>query len=118
MTNIQFWQGAYIISLKFPGQFRAGFVDWLYDNVALQRTFESEALKIVSTGRQHYSAYTIIEYMRHHTLLTSKLDEFKINQAWTSSMARLFAHMNPNCHDFFEYRVRPRDAVVGALVLV
>lgn len=118
MTDQQFWAAAFLITVKFPDQFRPKFADWLYDNVHLQRAFEAEALKVAALGRKHYSAHTIIEYMRHNTTLTSKNDDFKINEAWTSSMSRLFAHMNPQHHTLFEFRVRPGDAVVGPMSFV
>lgn len=111
MNDRQFIVAAYAIILRFPGQFRKGFDDWLWDNVSVQRAFEAEALAVAATKRTHYSAYTIVEYLRHHTMLRSTNDEFKVNQAWTSSMARLFAHMNPPQSELLKFRNR-----IGAVV--
>jgi hypothetical protein len=116
MTDAQYYAAAYIITLIHPEQFRKGFADWLWDNLAIQRGLDQEALNIAAQGRTHYSAHTIIEYLRHHTLLADKNGEFKINEKYSSSMARMFAHMNPKHADLFEFRVHPH-ARVGALQL-
>jgi hypothetical protein len=117
MTDLQFIRKAYPIIYRFPEQFREGFDDWLWDNVALQREFEREALVVAGKGRLLYSAHTIIEYMRHYTMLADAGGEFKINEAWTSSMARLFAHMNPTHKTLLKFRTR-ESAVVGPLSFV
>jgi hypothetical protein len=116
VTDQEYYAKAYIKILIFPDQFREEFADWLWNNLQLQREFDQEALIVVAKGRTRYSAHTIIEYMRHYTMLADSGGEFKVNEAWTSSMARLFAHMYPAHHDLLEFRVR-RGAVVGPLVL-
>lgn len=98
-ADYQFVLGAYRIILRFPRQFRDGFDNWLWDNVAIQRAFEKEALAVVAAGRTHYSPYTIIEYIRHWTLLSDANSGFKIDQNWGSSMARLFVHKHPQHAD-------------------
>lgn len=98
-----------------PNQFRPGFADWLVNNWSIFEAFMREALRVARfDGIEHYSAHRIIEYLRHDTVLRSG-EDFKINEAWTSSMARLFAHMNPAHVGLFEYRVRD-DAVVAAFL--
>lgn len=114
MTDKEYYAEAYVIIITFPDQFREGFADWLYDNIALQRELDKEALRVVEKGVTHYSAHTIIEYMRHYTMLADSGGEFKINELWSSSMARMFAHMHPQHADLFEFRVR-KGAVVGPL---
>lgn len=94
-----------------PEQFRPGFADWLAANWPIFEAFQREAVNVTRfKGFDHYSAHRIIEYLRHDTVLRSG-EDFKINEAWTSSMARLFAHLNPAQAGLFEYRVRT-DAVV------
>lgn len=114
MTDSQYFAQAYLITVAYPKQFRKGFADWLYENLDIQRRLEAEALAVVNLGFRHYSAHTIIEYLRHHTNLTDKTGRFKIDEKWSSSMARLFAHMHPQHKDLFSFRVR-KHAVVGAL---
>jgi hypothetical protein len=104
---------ALLIIEAAPAQFRRGFAGWLAANWPVFEAFQREALNVTRfKGFDHYSAHRIIEYLRHDTVLRSG-DDFKINEAWTSSMARLFAHLNPTHADLFEYRVRA-DAVVAS----
>lgn len=96
-----------------PDYFRDDFADWLRENWALYTAFERQALRVYKLGRKHYGANTIIEYMRHSTMLKDKDAEFKLNDKWTSSIARLFAMMNPLCADLFEFRERQGGVVKG-----
>jgi hypothetical protein len=116
VTDAQYYAQAFIITLVFPRQFRKGFADWLWSNIDLQRELDREALRVAALGKTHYSAHTIIEYMRHYTMLADSGSEFKINELWSSSMARMFAHMHPQHAGLFEFRVR-KGAVVGRLEL-
>jgi hypothetical protein len=104
MTDEQYLKSALRHVLLHPGRFRRGFDDWLLDNLHVQRRFDVEALHVASTGRTYYSAYTIVEYLRHHTALRGRGEDFKINNLWRASMARLFADMHPQHKDLFKYR--------------
>jgi hypothetical protein len=119
MTDVQYFAAAYLITLRFPLQFRKDFIDWLHDNLAIQRAFDAEALRVIAIGRSHYSAHTIIEYLRHYTMLHSAdaRGELKIDERWTSSMTRLFAHMHPTHSGFLSMRQRA-GGVVAAFSLV
>lgn len=94
-----------------PDCFRQEFGGWLRENWEIYTAFEAQAIKIHKLGREHYGANTIIEYLRHNTLMADKNNEFKINDRFTSSLARLFVLMNPQCEGLFEFRER-RDGVV------
>ena len=93
-----------------PGQFRRGFDEWLAKNWELYLSFEQQA-RNAGERRAHYSAYTVVEYLRHETLLRDAESDFKLNQAWTSSVARLFAHLNPIYSTLFEFREREGGVV-------
>lgn len=95
-----------------PETFRSDFAAWLKGNWELYVAFEREAFIVVERGREHYGANTIIEYLRHQTLLADRDGEWKMNDRWTSSIARLFAMMNPVSGKLFEFRERKRDGVV------
>ena len=95
MSDAEFIERALTIIGRFPSQFREGFGGWLQQNVAIQRAFENEALAVIAAGRDHYSAYTIVEYLRHWTFLRDAGFGFKVDQNWGSSMSRLFVHMHP-----------------------
>lgn len=52
--------------------FRPDFRAWLADNFHIWLAFEREANHVWTTGRRHYSARTIGEYLRHETALREK----------------------------------------------
>ena len=79
------------------------FDSWIKDNQHIYDAFEFEALQTAKT-RKHYSAKTIVEYLRHHSLIKENGAEWKINNYATSYLARLFAYRNPSFKHFFEYR--------------
>ena len=108
MTDKEYYAKAYQLTLLYPDQFRPGFADWLWDNLSIQRTFDREASAIAASGRSHYSPYTIVEYIRHWTLLHDANSGFKVDQNWGSSMARLFVHMNPQHANLFRTKQEPR----------
>lgn len=96
-----------------PGQFRPKFYNWLMENWDLYKHFEREAIS-AADYRDHYSAHTIVEYMRHETMLREKgASEYKLNEAWSSSLARMFAHLNPRYEKLFEFRVREGGIVAA-----
>jgi hypothetical protein len=88
-------------------EFRPGFVVWVTENWGLYLAFESEALRIASTGRAHYSARTIGEYLRHHTATREANSQFKLNDHTIPDMARLFALRHPASASLFEFRGSP-----------
>lgn len=102
-AEYQYFVAAYRHILLNPSEFHEGFDDWLYDNIDIQRRFDAEALGIVKTGRVHYSAYIIVQYLRHYTNLRTKGGDFKISNNWTPSMARLFGFMHPQHKNLFSY---------------
>ena len=104
MTDAQYYAQAFIFTVSCPDEFREGFADWLWVNIEMQRAFDAEALNVVAAGRSHYSAYTIAEYLRHHTAITQVGGDLKLNNNWVSSMARCFAYMHPQSVKLFEYR--------------
>lgn len=97
--------------LAAPDCFREGFGRWLEDNWGIWLAFEKEALRVHAAGRTHYSANRVIEYLRHDTAMRDRDSEWKMDDRWVSSLARLFAMMNPRMSELFEFRER-RDGVV------
>jgi hypothetical protein len=79
------------------------FYTWLNDNWHVYQAFAREADKVWARGRTHYSARTIIEYLRHETSVRETGDEWKINDWYTPSMARLYVFFNPE-KKLFEFR--------------
>lgn len=83
------------------------FEQWLEENQHIFDAFCVEALKVKNIGFKHYSARTIIKFLRHHTNLREASGGFKINNDAVPHMARLFGEKYPNFHDLFEYRKAP-----------
>ena len=106
MTDQRYLNTALGIIVTRPWAFWTKFDDWLLDNLDIQRAFDAQALAVVAQGRDHYSAYTIVEYLRHDTLLrqVQAHSMLKINNNLTASMARLFGCMHPKHKGLFEYR--------------
>lgn len=91
-------------------RFRPGFYDWMAENYAIWVRFKLEADKIRASGRPHYSARTIGEYIRHETALRESGGTFKVNDWWWPPMARLYMQIEPGAAGFFETREVAGDA--------
>ena len=81
------------------------FVEWMRDNEHIWQGFEREAYKVIQHGFQHYSARTIVHYMRHHTnIVENSPIGFKINNNWSPYLGRLFEIAHPEHKDLFAKR--------------
>jgi len=85
-------------------QFTREFLAYLPDNLHVYYAFEREALKVAKLGFKHYSARTIVEFLRHHSATTEAGGAWKLNNNETPYLARLFGLMNPAHSDLFEFR--------------
>ncbi len=85
-------------------QFRVDFPAWLEENEQVFRRFIQEADRIWASGRRHYSARTIGEYLRHETALREKEIAFKLNDHRWPDLARLYLLLRPGRQGFFELR--------------
>ena len=104
MTNDEYYAKAFVFIIVNPSEFRPGFADWLWLNIDIQRAFDAEAIAVAVSGRAHYSAYTIAEYLRHHTNLKSKgTNDYKLPNNWRSNMVRMFAFMYPQYEYLFQF---------------
>jgi hypothetical protein len=94
-----------------PELFRADFAEWLHDNHHVWTAFECEANRLWGRGRRHYSARTILHWIRHETALRESptSDVFKINNNWSPDLSRLYACYYPERADFFENRARTAE---------
>jgi hypothetical protein len=87
------------------------FLQYDAENPEIWSEFEAIALDLIKRGRTHYSAYAILEVIRHHTIIKGS-DEFKVNNNYRSGYARKFAVKYPQYRRFFELREK-RIAVRG-----
>jgi hypothetical protein len=85
-------------------QFTTEFMDWLPNNLHVWDAFVEEAMKIRRRGYKHYSARTIVHVLRHHSAISEKGSEWKINNNHSPYLARLFDLMIPGFAGMWEYR--------------
>jgi hypothetical protein len=85
------------------------FDQWLKENRSIFNAFCTEAIKVKNMGYEHYSARTIIEFLRHHTNLREASGGLKINNDAVPHMARMFADKYPEAKNLFEYRKPPNE---------
>jgi hypothetical protein len=90
------------------GQFRVEFPAWLEENRHVWLAFCREADK-VRARRAHYSARTIVEVLRHESVLADTDATFKLNDHNTPDLARLYLLTHEDADGFFETRV-PRKS--------
>ena len=88
---------------KCPKDFRNDFAGWLAANQPIYAEFERQALMIASR-RDHYSARTIAEVIRHNSQLAEDGGAWKINNNRIPCMARLFSITHPEHAGFFQLR--------------
>lgn len=86
-------------------QFTREFLDYLPGNLHVYAAFEREALRVADRGRQHYSARTIVEVLRHESALREVGGQFKLSDWHTPYLARLFVLIHPQHVDLFEFRI-------------
>ena len=84
-----------------PTQFSDEFEDWIKDNLHIWKAFEKEALLVRAKGREHYSARTIIEFLRHHSAVSEVGGMWKINDHSVPYLGRLFVLVHPEAKNFF-----------------
>jgi hypothetical protein len=84
--------------------FRSDFPEWLAANKLIFRRFVKEADLIWAKGRQHYSARTIGEYLRHETALREQGTTYKLNDHVWPDLARLYLLIRPGREEFFSLR--------------
>lgn len=92
---------------RWPYAFRKDFKGWLDSNWHIWVAFHDAASKMYAKGRKHYSARTIVEWLRHETALRSDDVEFKINGNYVPDLARLWTYVYPHRSAFFEIRHMP-----------
>jgi hypothetical protein len=71
--------------------------------VEVWRLFVCEADRVRNSGRTHYSARTILEFIRHHQVINAGNRDFVVNNNWQAGIARAYMALR-NCPRFFETR--------------
>jgi hypothetical protein len=76
--------------------------------------FQQFALRAIATGVKRYSADAILHRIRWEEQIERGIHDFKVNNNWTSHLARWFIANHPDKASFFETRKlkEERDAAV------
>lgn len=88
---------------EHPQFFRKSW-DWFDGNWHIVEAFEESALELITIGREHYSARTIVEVLVHESVLKEVEGRFKIGNDNAPDLARVFVVLHPEHVDFWEYR--------------
>lgn len=88
--------------------FRLDLPAWLRapTNFLIWSAFVYQANAIWSKEIRHYSARTIGEVLRHHTVLSDTGEDYKLNDWLWPDLARLYMLVYPDRAGFFELRGR------------
>lgn len=89
---------------KNEGMFRKEFYSWLEANWHIWERFEIEAEHVWNRGREHYSARTLIEFIRHETFIRESKTNFKVNNSYVPDIGRLYGLIHQHRRGFFECR--------------
>lgn len=86
-------------------QFTEEFIGWLPNNMHVWIAFERETLRVIARGFKHYSARTIVHFLRHHSAVAENAGEgWKINNNHSPYLARLYDLVHPTQVGLWEYR--------------
>lgn len=82
----------------------ARFKAYHAENPHVYQAFKDLAFEMMLTGRNKYSAWTIINKIRWDQDIKTKGDDFSINNDFIAIYARLFEFHYPNFAGFFSVR--------------
>jgi hypothetical protein len=106
LTFTQRQKNALIMSYSMQAGLREEEAVMLLDNEALLDAFFLEAHKIAGKTT-HYSAYTIVEVLRHHSIIEDKSQKvFKIANEVKPALGRLSNAMFPALNGLFSFKKR------------
>lgn len=88
----------------YPRRVRERFERFNDSNPHVFQHFIELAQRMRGTGREHYSARTLVEVMRWDEDLRTTSSSFKINGDFVPLMARWLVHLEPAFQGFFELR--------------
>jgi len=92
--------------MEHKEKFTPWFNQHIADNVHVFDAALREVVRLKNEGVDHYSMRTIVEYLRHHSIVVAKDKDFKINNLLAPDMARLMMFMFKELEGFFELRCR------------
>lgn len=85
------------------------FWEFIKDNPSAYPTFERFTLEVIRSGRKRFGAKAIVERVRWFSMFEERGGSWKINNNYTSFLARMFEAMNPQHKGFFSMRASEAD---------
>jgi len=89
---------------RYPEAKLRKFISWHKTNPEVYKEFVKLAKEMQASGRERYSAETIINVLRWHRDLKTVGDEFKISNDFRSMFARLLVYQKPEFEGFFSMK--------------
>lgn len=84
--------------------------DKLIDSLDLLTAFFQIAHE-VAKKRDHYSAYIIVQVLRHNSLVSDNDEEYKINNNITPLLSRVATQLFPVLNGFFKIKSLKKESV-------
>jgi hypothetical protein len=82
------------------------FARWAKDNPDVLAEFERRAIRLHESGQRRIGVKQIAEVIRYYAAVESRGDRFKVNNSYTSLLARWLIHRHPELADAIETRRR------------
>ena len=89
---------------KRPLTLQEKFDAWVAVNPHIVKLFLQYAQEARDLGFKSYGVKCIAERVRWHVRATTRGDDFKFNNNWSSRMARLIVKHDPSFEGLFEFR--------------
>ena len=83
---------------------RDGFNKFISENPHIYKSFEEQTFRAIKKGRTKISSDLIINYIRWEQFIESSDENFKINNSYSSYIARFFIKKNPQYSNLFNLR--------------
>jgi len=90
--------------------------EWHKRNPLVWEKFKEYALEAISSGRKHYSHWTIVNRIRWNREIETNGGEFKISNDFICFYARLFHAKYPEYGDFFKLKPLKEEKMIEELV--
>lgn len=92
-----------LVGMSEGHTYRLGFANWARENWGIVKAFIAQADLVRSRGRTHYSARTLVEWLRHESALREAGGIYKLDGNWVPSLSRLYMELR-KVPGFFEVR--------------
>jgi len=86
---------------------------WHKENPHVWTLFERFTLEAIDAGKQHSSAWLIVNRIRWENEIVTRGGEFKISNDFIAYYARLFHHYHPQHNGFFRTKTLKDERIAA-----